>query len=240
MAAAKTNRRNSTGSSCRDRTDDRLKREHFLHPNSDQIDLNLLLQAVLDINEKLNDKQADKMEEGVRTTASKNDWEFVREEKDFDDTASRRSSISTASRSRPRSAVHLNESRGPPPLERKNMSFSNAKVDAIDRENQRLLKQITKTRGRPKSAQPRKLLSEPLRVQTSSEVNRHRFQRQVDMENQVRDVHVSLLYFHITLYLSTQMSKLVNVFGANKLRASFILGVSSRPKLSLRHSFNEG
>lgn len=240
MAAAKTNRRNSTGSSCRDRTDDRLKREHFLHPNSDQIDLNLLLQAVLDINEKLNDKQADKMEEGVRTTASKNDWEVVREEKDFDDTASRRSSMSTASRSRPRSAVHLNESRGPPPLERKNMSFSNAKVDAIDRENQRLLKQITKTRGRPKSAQPRKLLSEPLRVQTSSEVNRHRFQRQVDMENQVRDVHVSLLYFHITLYLSTQMSKLVNVFGADKLRASFILGVSSRPKLSLRHSFNEG
>ena len=193
MAAAKTNRRNSTGSPCRDRTDDRLKREHFLHPNSDQIDLNLLLQAVLDINEKLNDKQAEKMEEGVRTTASQNDWgEDVENEKDFDDTASRRSSMSTASRSRPRSAVHLNESRRPPPLERKNMSFSNAKVDAIDRENQRLLKQITRTRGRPKSAQPRKLLSEPLRVQTSSEVNRYRFQRKVDMENQVRDRYVCL------------------------------------------------
>jgi len=188
MAAAKTNRRNSTGSPCRDRTDDRLRREHFLHPNSDQIDLNLLLQAVLDINEKLNDKQADKMEEGVRTAASKNDWEVVKKGKDFDDTASRHSSVSTASRSRPRSAVHLNESSRPPPLERKNMSFSNAKVDAIDRENQRLLKQITRTRGRPKSAQPRKLLSEPLRVQTSSEVNRYRFQRKVDMENQVRDV----------------------------------------------------
>ena len=193
MAAAKTNRRNSTGSPCRDRADDRLKREHFLHPNSDQIDLNLLLQAVLDINEKLNDKQAEKMEEGVRTTASQNDWgEVVENEKDFDDTASRRSSMSTASRSRPRSAVHLNESRRPPPLERKNMSFSNAKVDAIDRENQRLLKQITRTRGRPKSAQPRKLLSEPLRVQTSSEVNRYRFQRKVDMENQVRDRYVCL------------------------------------------------
>ena len=186
MAAAKTNRRNSTGSACRDRTDDRLKREHFLHPNSDQIDLNLLLQAVLDINEKLNDKQPDKMEEGVRTTASKDDWEVVKKEKDFEDTASRHSSVSTASRSRPRSAVYLNESRRPPPLERKNMSFSNAKVDAIDRENQRLLKQITRTRGRPKSAQPRKLISEPLRVQTSSEVNRYRFQRKVDMENQVR------------------------------------------------------
>ena len=125
--------------------------------------------------------------------------------------------MSNASRSRPRSAVHLNESRGPLPLERKNMSFSNAKVDAIDRENQRLLKQITKTRGRPKSAQPRKLLSEPLRVQTSSEVNRHRFQRKVDMENQVRDVSFTLKrekylivqsrIFHITLYLTSQMSK---------------------------------
>lgn len=196
MAGVKTNRRNSTGSSSRDGTDDRLKREHFLHPNSDQIDLNLLLQAVLDINEKLNDKQVDKMEGDVRSTASKNDWKVVKKEKDFDDTASRHSSVSTASRSRPRSAVYPNESRRPPPLERKNMSFSNAKVDAIDRENQRLLKQITRTRGRPKPAQPRKLLSEPLRVQTSSEVNRCRFQRKVDMENQVRFTGKYLLVSH--------------------------------------------
>lgn len=188
MAAAKTHRRNSTGSPSRDSTDDLLKREHFLHPNSDQIDLNLLLQAVLDINEKLNEKQADKLEDDTRTT-SKHDSESSKKDKDFDDNASRHSSVSTASRSRPRSAVYLNESRRPPPLERKNMSFSNTKVDAIDRENQRLLKEITRTRGRPKSAQTRKLNSEPLRVQTSSEVNRYRFQRKVDMENQV-SLHV--------------------------------------------------
>lgn len=188
MAAAKTHRRNSTGSACRDSTDDRLKREHFLHPNSDQIDLNLLLKAVLDINEKLNEKQADKMEDDTRTT-SNHDRESSEKEKDFDDNASRHSSVSTASRSRPRSAVHLSESRRPPPLERKNMSFSNTTVDAIDRENQRLLKEITRTRGRPKSAQTRKPNSEPLRVQTSSEVNRYRFQRKVDMENQV-SLHV--------------------------------------------------
>lgn len=206
MAAAKTNRRNSTESSSRDGTDDRLKREHFLHPNSDQIDLNLLLQAVLDINEKLNDKQVDKMEGGVRSTASKNDWKVVKKENDFDDTASRHSSVSTASRSRPRSAVYPNESRRPPPLERKNMSFSNAKVDAIDRENQRLLKQITRTRGRPKPAQPRKLLSEPLRVQTSSEVNRGRFQRKVDVENQVRRTISACIkpYFHITSHITLE------------------------------------
>ncbi|KAL9973758.1 hypothetical protein ACROYT_G020253 [Oculina patagonica] len=184
MAAAKPHRRNSTGSACRESTEDRLKREHFLHPNSDQINLNLLLQAVLDINDKLNDKQEDRMADETRTTTSKNDWESVKKERDFDDNASRHSSVSTASRSRPRSAVHLNDSRRPPPLDRKNMSFSNTKVDAIDRENQRLLKEITRTRGRPKSAQPRKVTSEPLRVQTSSEVNRYRFQRKVDMENQ--------------------------------------------------------
>lgn len=191
MASAKTHRRNSTVNTCHDRTDDRLKREHFLHPNSDQIDLNLLLQAVLDINEKLNEKQGDtterKMEDVAETRAkltSKGYWDDARGVKDFDDTASRHSSVSTASRSRPRSAVNLNESRRPAPLERKNMSFSNTTVDAIDRENQRLLKVITRTRGRPKTAQPKKAVSEPLRVQTSSEVNRYRFQRKVDMENQ--------------------------------------------------------
>lgn len=189
MAAAEIHRRNSTGSASHDKTDDRLKKEHFLHPNSDQIDLNLLLQAVLDINEKLNDRQADKTMEHVAETrgrtTSKDEWERARRGIDFDDTASRHSSVSSASRSRPRSAVNSNESRRPTPLDRKNMSFSNTKVDAIDRENQRLLKEITRTRGRPKTAQPRKLVSEPLRVQTSSEVNRYRFQRKVDMENQV-------------------------------------------------------
>jgi len=187
MAAAKTHRRNSTGSSSHDRTDDRLKREHFLHPNSDQIDLNLLLQAVLDINEKLNDRQEDRNMEEVAETRARSSLKdgSAKRGNDFDDTASRHSSVSSASRTRPRSAVNQSESRRPPPLERKNMSFSNAMVDAIDRENQRLLKEITRTRGRPKSAQLKKHSSEPLRVQTSSEVNRYRFQRKVDMENQV-------------------------------------------------------
>lgn len=198
MAAAKTQRRNSTGSECHDKSDDRLKKEHFLHPDSDQIDLNLLLQAVLDINEKLNDKQEDRMEDhdtSTRRTTSKDDWESVKKERDFDDTASRHSSVSTASRSRPRSAVHR-----PPPLDRKNMSFSNTKVDAIDRENQRLLKEITRSKGRPKSAQPRKVVSEPFRVQTSSEVNRYRFQSKVDMENQVRQGNIREIFENLKAY----------------------------------------
>lgn len=195
MASTKPHRRRSTGSECRDKTDDRLRKEHFLLPNSDQIDLNLLLQAVLDINEKLNEKPTErsKLEESRGGPTSKNDLESIQKDRDFDDTASRHSSVSSvsrhssvssASRSRPKSAVQLNESRRPRPPDRKNMSFSNTTVDAIDRENQRLLREITRTRGRPKSAQPRKVVSEPLRVQTSSEVNRYRFQRKVDMENQ--------------------------------------------------------
>lgn len=185
MASTEPHRRSSTGSECRDKTNDRLRKEHFLLPNSDQIDLNLLLQAVLDINEKLNEKpERSKTEETCGGPTSKDDRQSTQKDRDFDDTASRHSSVSSASRSRPRSAVHLNESRRPRPLDRKNMSFSNATVDAIDRENKRLLKEITRNRGRPKSAQPRKLVSEPLRVQTSSEVNRYRFQRKVDMENQ--------------------------------------------------------
>ena len=197
MASTEPHRRSSTGSECRDKTNDRLRKEHFLLPNSDQIDLNLLLQAVLDINEKLNEKPTErsKTEETCGGPTSKDDWQSTQKDRDFDDTASRHSSVSSASRSRPRSAVHLNESRRPRPLDRKNMSFSNATVDAIDRENKRLLKEITRNRGRPKSAQPRKLVSEPSRVQTSSEVNRYRFQRKVDMENQVsitRSVVVAL------------------------------------------------
>lgn len=191
MAATKTHRRNSTGSASKDTTGDRLKKEHFLHPNSDQIDLNLLLQAVLDINEKLNDRRKERSIDIAETppectSTSKHEWEGARRGKDFDDTASRHSAASSSSRIRPSSTVSLNEARRPAALERKNMSFSNAKVDAIDRENQRLLREITRTRGRPKSAQTRKPVSEPLRVQTSSQVNRYRFQRKVDMENQVR------------------------------------------------------
>lgn len=181
MASTEPHRRSSTGSECRDKTNDRLRKEHFLLPNSDQIDLNLLLQAVLDINEKLNEKPTErsKTEETCGGPTSKDDRQSTQKDRDFDDTASRHSSVSSASRSRPRSAVHLNESRRPRPLDRKNMSFSNATVDAIDRENKRLLKEITRNRGRPKSAQPRKLVSEPLRVQTSSEENQVSITRSV-------------------------------------------------------------
>lgn len=172
-----------------DKTADRLKREHFLHPNSDQIDLNLLLQAVLDINEKLNKRQPPSqgnMEDAVESregSSTKSQGDSVKAKKDFDDTASRHS-VASSGRSRLRNGFKSGEFIRPAPLERKNMSFSNAKVDAIDRENQRLLREITRTRGRPKSAKNSKLVSEPLRIQTSSEVNRCKFQRKVDKDNQ--------------------------------------------------------
>ena len=174
MAAAKTGRRrNSTGHVCDDKVKDRLKREHFLHPDSDQIDLNLLLQAVLDLSEKMNETT---LYEGTKVVDTRR-----RLDSDLDDNESKHSVSGT----RPKSAVALNKSTRPHPLERKNLSFSNTRVDAIDRENRRLLVEISKRRTRPRTAPPRKVSSEPLRVQTSSEVNRFRFQRKVDVENQV-------------------------------------------------------
>ena len=209
MAAVRRHRRRgSTGTTSNDNTEDRLKREHFLHPNSDQIDLNRLLQAVLDINEKLNERQpqesVEKPDEIRGGTSAEDQWDDIKDKQDIDDTASRHS-VASSSRSRPRSGLINAESRRPTPLERKNMSFSNAKVDAIDRENQRLLREITRTRGRPKSAQKSKLVSEPLRVQTSSEVNRCRFQRKVDMDNQVRNVRLISNYSDCTIMKSLKI-----------------------------------
>lgn len=164
---------------------DSLKREHFLKPDSDQIDLNLLLKAVLDISEKL-DRDKEKENNGDRekpsTSTQHETTGFEEGTIEFD----RHSSVST-SRSRPRSNYRYSGPRKVTSTERKNLSFSNNKVMDIDRENQRLLKKITSTRARPKSAvtSSKRTFVEPMRVQTAAEVNRTRFQRRVDEDNQV-------------------------------------------------------
>ena len=174
----RTRRRNSTGrmeQSKSGKSKDRLRKEQFLQPNSDQIDLNALLQAVLDINDKLQEQ------ESKRKTEDSSDDDGASESTTNDSKFSRPAS------SRPRSAKMYTDSKKPP-LERKNMSFCNDRVEQIDRENQRLLSEITRRRGRPKSSSKnstRRLPVEPVRVQTAAEVNRQRFQRKVDMENQV-------------------------------------------------------
>ncbi|XP_031554559.1 cilia- and flagella-associated protein 97-like [Actinia tenebrosa] len=163
---------------------DGLKREHFLKPDSDQIDLNLLLKAVLDISEKL-DRDKEKENYGDRekpsTSTQHETTSFKEGTVEFD-----RHSLASSSRSRPRSNYRYSGPRRAAPPERKNLSFSNNKVMDIDRENQRLLQKITSSRVRPKSAvaSSKKTFVEPMRVQTAAEVNRTRFQKRVDEDNQ--------------------------------------------------------
>ncbi|XP_020911762.2 cilia- and flagella-associated protein 97 [Exaiptasia diaphana] len=158
---------------------DGLKREHFLKPDSDQIDLNLLLKAVLDISEKLDRDKEQASSKGLENGTTRSSSEKTVE---FDQT-----SIASSTKSRPKSSRRYDGVHRATPIERKNMSFSNSKVLDIDRENQRLLKKISSTsRKRPKSTSSAtsRSLAEPMRVQTAAEVNRARFQRRVDDENQ--------------------------------------------------------
>ena len=148
------------------KTGDRLQREHFLKPDSDQIDLNLLLDAVLDINDKLRTQEQDIKREYIgdgdsvcTSKSSKKQFKLT------EDTPTRREA-------------------------RQNYSFRNEQVLAIDIENQRLLREIS--RPRPRSAvsttdrKSKNTVHEPVRIITSSEVNRKRFQRRIDEENQVK------------------------------------------------------
>jgi hypothetical protein len=160
------------GNECANRqekeTGDRLQREHFLKPDSDQIDLNLLLDAVLDINDKLRSQEEDTSSYARKYTE---DCDSVCTSK-----SSRKPFKSTQETPRRREA-------------RQNFSFRNEQVLAIDVENQRILREIG--RPRPRSAvstRDRKLkntVHEPVRIKTSSEVNRKNFQRRIDEENQV-------------------------------------------------------
>ena len=146
---------------------DRLQREHFLKPDSDEIDLNLLLDAVLDINDKLRTQ-----EQGTTSCTRKYT-------EDCDSICTSKSSKKPL-----KSTQEI-----PKKCEtRQNFSFRNEQVLAIDIENQRLLREIS--RPRPRSATStrdktlRNTLHEPFRIRTSSEVNRKRFQRKIDEENQ--------------------------------------------------------
>ena len=151
------------------KTGDRLQREHFLKPDSDQIDLNLLLDAVLDINDKLRTQEQDGSSYAREYTG------------DGDSVCTSKSS---------KKQFKLTEDTPRRREARQNYSFRNEQVLAIDIENQRLLREIS--RPRPRSAvstrdrKSKNTVHEPVRIITSSEVNRKRFQRRIDEENQVK------------------------------------------------------
>jgi len=66
------------------------------------------------------------------------------------------------------------------------MSFLNARVDDIDRENKRLLRQITERRSPSSRGTRSRTVRQPSgnTVVSHSEINRSRFQRKVDAENE--------------------------------------------------------
>lgn len=153
-------------------TGDRLRREHFLKPDSDQIDLNVLLDAVLDINDKL------------RKQEQKNCNGYGKSDGDFDSPCSTRTSAKGKE-----GRILQKKSNPSSRSERQNFSFRNDQVYDIDRENQRLLREITHRRVRSATTRDRKShksVNEPFRLLASSEVNRRRFQKKIDEENQVK------------------------------------------------------
>lgn len=149
--------------------------DQVMRADSDQIDLDKLLSSMLDINESKNRQTLTKgvlkqrpfsaypvsknIDDGRDSVAS--DWSFSR----------------PRTRLRPFSAHTEKEHMA-------NYSFSNNKVEQIDRENQRLLKALMS--HQKKISQPvvtRK--AEPLRVHASATLNRFRHQQQIERENLV-------------------------------------------------------
>jgi hypothetical protein len=165
---------NEHGDSKATETGDRLQREHFLKPDSDQIDLNLLLDAVLDINDKLRTQEQD------TSSCVKNYTE------DCESVCTSRSS---------KKALKSTQETPKKRENRQNFSFRNEQVLAIDIENQRLLREISRPRSAVSTRDKmlKKVVHEPVRLKTSSEVNRKRFQRRIDEENQVRQQQVSVI-----------------------------------------------
>lgn len=157
-----------------EKTGDRLQREHFLKPDSDKIDLNLLLDAVLDINDRTQeqDSASGKLDDDCETVCTSRSLRTQKDDRFLQRNANQSCSQSSQS-------------------ERQNFSFRNDQVFDIDRENQRLLSQIARRRPRSAASIDRKFhktTQEPVRIPTSSEVNRKRFQKRIEEENQVMEL----------------------------------------------------
>lgn len=149
--------------------------EHVLRADSDQIDLDKLLHSMLDINEQKNRSSHSRSANKHRPFSA---HQFSsRFEDGGDSVISDDTFRQPKARVRPFSAHTEQEQRA-------NYSFSNSKVEQIDRENQRLLKALMRQQEKIKQPYIRK--AEPLRVQSSATLNRFRHQQQIERENLVR------------------------------------------------------
>ena len=152
--------------------------EQMLRADSDQIDLEKLLHSMLDIN--------DNKKNGDLSTSRKGRPFSAHQLGSYNDRPA--SEISNESfhghkpRARPFSA-HVQQD------QRTNYSFSNDRVKDIDRENQRLLRELVRKQGKVESRSKQPVFikkAEPLKVKSSATLNRIRVQQQIERENLVR------------------------------------------------------
>ena len=183
---------------------DRLKDDTFMKADSDQIDLDTLLHAVLDINERLRiqESRLEETRNGGRIKRQRpHSAHALKTAKSYidDPDVDIPGRGSTKVCQRPSSAKVLKPDK-PLPHEKKNFSFANDKVDEIDRENQRLLREIMRKQKKEQTRLKPKL--EPMRVghiKPPSEINRSRHQSQIERENLVRNaLHQSYIILDTT------------------------------------------
>lgn len=179
-------------------------REQLLHGDSDQVSLDSLLKAVIDISDCLN-HQEEKLKKHESILSQDSPGKHKSRDRMFPVTAVRKyvnqgspnnssgdsdldqsqtiselsSKLSSVSTRRSRYSTRTSPSPIKPCDSRKNISFSNTSVRQIDMENQRLLKEILNTK--PKTLSQRK--GKTSRPQSASAVNRQRQQNQIEREN---------------------------------------------------------
>ena len=147
--------------------------EQVMRADSDQIDLDKLLHSMLDINDNKSRNILPRREDKRRPFSA-------HPSPKYDD--GQDSIVSDGSFSRPR--TRLRPFSAHTEQERANYSFSNSKVDQIDRENQRLLKALMNQQEKNKQPVLMKK-AVPFKVQSSATLNRFRQQQQIERENMV-------------------------------------------------------
>jgi len=141
--------------------------DQVMRADSDQIDLDRLLSSMLDISQHKNRKPVSQRPFSA--------YPVSRADEPFDSFGSEDSFGQSRTRVRPFSA-HTDKER------KANYSFSNSKVEQIDRENQRLLKALMSHQKKVKEPVFVKK-AEPLKVHASATLNRFRHQQQIEREN---------------------------------------------------------
>ncbi len=165
----------------RDKT---TKKEQLLRADSDQIDLEKLLHSVLDINDFESRINLTNGKGKKQRPFSAHQLSSSKYNDDLVDADEKRSVMPERKSARPQSA-HISPNSACQ-NNRTNYSFSNDTVDKIDRENQRLLKEIMRNQAKNSSSRQAAVKKlEPVRVKSASALNRSRFQMQVERENLV-------------------------------------------------------